>query len=577
MANASSDLTVARLTAEQRKACPAVGEVGADGRTELLVQLCHPFKPEKFFKQTWRSRALAVNGHKKRFAALIEKHLFSLSLGKLLRESPSEEIHVWFARAGGNESLKVPSIEAALACHRAGGSLYFRAPPSASDLLVTALSQQLGLSFGALHSTGEPRGEVETFVTREGHVTDWHFDFMENFTLQLSGTKTWRLKRSAVDVPLRGCTPMWGHANHAVRSAAEQQSTLHAQHAKGPFESRPDPAFFADADEVVLRPGSVLYVPAGMWHRVECTSDSVSINVSLMGASWAEHVAEALKQRLLCHASARAPVCMVSVDDGRAQLARIMRVASEELARLTPSVLLPAGLGLPRVARLRVPPPLELRARYGIGAGTKPIRRGSRFRRSPLAVLLRLPEGADGDASDDDDDDDDDDEEEEEEEEADCSEGDDDDDGGEGRAADDSATPNAQRRSKTRCGGDDRLISASDLLLNAADGTPPGGERSAIYVLRSHLSGEDLSSLLRIELLAPPELEPLLEWCCVAPPAFSAARAWRAAGRGQAWGASFDDLVAVLAVLEHYGFVVRAPPKKKGARKASASASAVMV
>ena len=33
--------------------------------------------------------------------------------------------------------------DAALACHRAGGSLYFRAPAEASELLVTALSQQL--------------------------------------------------------------------------------------------------------------------------------------------------------------------------------------------------------------------------------------------------------------------------------------------------------------------------------------------------------------------------------------------------------------------------------------------------
>ena len=89
----------------------------------------------------------------------------------------------------------------------AGGSLYFRAPVSASELLTTALSQQLGLSFGALYADGAPRSEVETFASRRGHVTDWHFDFMENFTLQLRGAKRWRLKRGAVAHPLRGCTP----------------------------------------------------------------------------------------------------------------------------------------------------------------------------------------------------------------------------------------------------------------------------------------------------------------------------------------------------------------------------------
>lgn len=29
------------------------------------------------------------------------------------------------------------------------------------------------------------KGELEVFVSREGHVTDWHTDFMENFTVQI--------------------------------------------------------------------------------------------------------------------------------------------------------------------------------------------------------------------------------------------------------------------------------------------------------------------------------------------------------------------------------------------------------
>jgi hypothetical protein len=38
-------------------------------------------------------------------------------------------------------------------------------------------------------------------------VTDWHFDFQENWTLQLKGKKRWRLRASGVTHPLRGCTP----------------------------------------------------------------------------------------------------------------------------------------------------------------------------------------------------------------------------------------------------------------------------------------------------------------------------------------------------------------------------------
>ena len=67
-----------------------------------------------------------------------------------------------------------------------------------------------------MHNDGAPRCEVETFASRTGHVTDWHFDFMENFTLQLRGKKRWRLLRSTVSHPLRGCTPQWGAADARV-------------------------------------------------------------------------------------------------------------------------------------------------------------------------------------------------------------------------------------------------------------------------------------------------------------------------------------------------------------------------
>ena len=255
-----------RLDRVQRKTAPEIGTFDGD-RCELLAALCHPLTPAAFFKKHWRSKCLVVHGGRRRMAALIQERLHGLDLQKLLAESPSEEIHVWFGRqsggsggggdttnqrggageqatagahgGGGNESAKTADRDAAFACHRAGGgSLYFRAPADVAEQLVTALSQQLGLSFGAVYADdGAPRGEVETFASCAGHVTDWHFDFMENFTLQLSGRKTWRVKPSQVAVPVRGCTPQWGRSSLLVRSAGEQQAKLHQQHHHAPAAS----------------------------------------------------------------------------------------------------------------------------------------------------------------------------------------------------------------------------------------------------------------------------------------------------------------------------------------------------
>ena len=247
--------------------------------------------------------ALLVHAPRRRLRALSRELLHGLSLRKLLHDTPSEEVHVWFGGGGGNTSIKVADPEAALTCHASGGSLYFRAPVSASELLTTALSQQLGLSFGALYADGAPRSEVETFASRAGHVTHWHFDYMENFTLQLRGTKRWRLKRSAVGVPVRGCTPQWrgvGGGAHGGRAAgqAARAARLGRLGRRCPTPFSPTPTRCGAAGLGALRPGRHVAPRRGRLAVDQRLAD---------GTTWADHVADALRQRLLTHAARARP------------------------------------------------------------------------------------------------------------------------------------------------------------------------------------------------------------------------------------------------------------------------------
>jgi hypothetical protein len=50
---------------------------------------------------------------------------------------------------------------------------------------------------------------------------------------------------------------------------------------------------------ITMRPGDVLYFPAGMWHKVETLEYGVSMNVSLMGTTYATLVCEALQHLLV--------------------------------------------------------------------------------------------------------------------------------------------------------------------------------------------------------------------------------------------------------------------------------------
>ena len=160
-------------------------------------------------------------------------------------------------------------------------------------------------------------------------------------------------------------------------------------------------------------------------------------------------------------------------------------------------------------------------------------------------------------------------EEEEDDQEEDGDDEEDDDDEEEGE---ESNGPSRGGEFGTRCTAGETLVSSADLMLDASGGSRPsaaygsGDPSATVYALHSHTttSGDELTSLLRIELLTPRYLLPLMEWCRTAAPSkFSAKKAWRAAGGAGALDRplgevpSFEDVAAVLSVLEWNGWCNR--------------------
>lgn len=170
-------------------------------QADFLTLFAWPLKRQSFMDEYWQLKALLIKGGgaQRLDQSLVSEYLCDLDVDQLLEQSPSESIHVWLGgtatnKTGKVESIKVSEAEVALSCHRAGGSLYFRAPQPLADALISAAFMSLGASFSGWQPDGSMRGEVETFVSCAGHTTDWHWDFMENFTFQLKGTKRWLLK-----------------------------------------------------------------------------------------------------------------------------------------------------------------------------------------------------------------------------------------------------------------------------------------------------------------------------------------------------------------------------------------------
>ncbi len=239
--------------------------------------------------------------------------MFGLNPRQILSETSSDHCFVWIAQQqGGADSQRRPSARklissiemqdasAAAALHDAGHATYCRAPPELEQLLVSRLLADTGMGCGQYDPGGERgnvlgRGEVEVFMGTKEHLTDWHYDFQDNFTIQLSGSKRWTLRQGTVRHPLRGCTP-----HYAAPEAVESQ--LKAARLSQPdflFETPGPSNSYGETESVLLQAGDTLYFPAGMWHRVETVEPGVSMNISLMAKNYAALTCEALHHVLL--------------------------------------------------------------------------------------------------------------------------------------------------------------------------------------------------------------------------------------------------------------------------------------
>lgn len=324
-------------------------DINADD--DILSSFVAPVGGDVFKSRYFRRRCVAIlGGGLTRLAPLLEEYLHSGDIESLAEDTASEHINVWLrprttspsasrasaatssatggckpkakalpksksadatssavtgASHGGSikavdadgariDSIRLDSAKDAMTCYNAGGSLYFRSSQRMADAFIPAMSEALGMGAGnSLYfdsTQSEVKGEIEVFCSRAGHVTSWHFDFQENFTFQISGKKTWRLKKGGHHSPVRGATPHYKTPSDVI----EQQVKLHKL-ADPTFQFSPPIEWFDDAFEVTLGPGDLFYFPAGCWHRVECTEDSLSINLSLIGSTWGDLTSSALR------------------------------------------------------------------------------------------------------------------------------------------------------------------------------------------------------------------------------------------------------------------------------------------
>ena len=181
---------------------------------------------------------------------------------------------------------------------------------------IRALALDLGMDFSAdglnlnlnlnLNVDGSDSfgGDIEVFAVNGKHYTPWHFDGQENFTIQLKGTKKWKISKQQVNHPVTNL-----HPAAANRETVNHDLKMHATYFSGklsqPTDERDRDGYILNEEErecetFLLRPGSILYAPAGMWHTVESEDEggSLSINFAVTGSRWCELIINRLTSAL---------------------------------------------------------------------------------------------------------------------------------------------------------------------------------------------------------------------------------------------------------------------------------------
>lgn len=241
-----------------------------------LRALLAPIAPETFVREYWGRKPLFVKGFKDKYKGFFDGEAFSRALSMPGPVAP-DFLRASFDRKTDEGTSAVPrapsearstafraNLDQAVALFDAGATLCVSQIETRITSLapfVAAVKRQLGYPC---------RVSFNAYLSPPGSGYNWHFDSRIASTLQIEGTKKWRFS-NAPAMP-------WPRANGSISAAgvphyADPGVTAQAWEKLAPFDEN-------DTTEVLLEPGDLLILPAGIWHEA-CGGSGGSLALNL--------------------------------------------------------------------------------------------------------------------------------------------------------------------------------------------------------------------------------------------------------------------------------------------------------
>jgi len=283
-----------------------------------LRALLSPMTLEEFRTKFWPDELMVVHGPLKRLpppfgnAELASLGaLFSRYTGRVLfgkgtkgpRSIPVQQVNPAHLYAMGL-SLYLPDLEPAL--------------PGA-----TAFLRELEKSLGV----GEGDTQITAWASPGAEGIACHFDPAEVISIQLHGIKRFYVsKTKAVTYPVG---PQFGPHIPA----------LPVHYMQSP-EGFPNPDEF-EFTEIEMKPGSVLFIPRGVWHRTEADQDSLSVSINITPKSTGECLLRELHTLLIQDPDWRRPIYGASTPEALERIRRLLETLPEVVKAIRAQDLMP--------------------------------------------------------------------------------------------------------------------------------------------------------------------------------------------------------------------------------------------
>lgn len=296
-----------------------------------MAQLFPRLPSGAFVEKYFPDRPLAVHGPLARFATLASDQRL-VDPCALIQAGAHDTVIVYLTTPDGQRHQGRVTKPTALELYDHGSTVDAAAVNTTLPVLgdfTRALRTELGLHFVKELALRASQIMCDAIISPPGNAVPKHFDSVETLSLQLVGRKVWKYAPPAVPYPHHPYFPTLFNRRDGQEYPSYYPKSFSKTMPKG-------------SKTVVMKPGSVLFLPRGYWHETRALEHSISLSFVFNTATWGGFVGTVVDALLIDDPHWRTPVPYATPAQKLAAHAHL----ADELRRLGKQLVERAGAAM---------------------------------------------------------------------------------------------------------------------------------------------------------------------------------------------------------------------------------------